>query len=326
MSISHCSLPRLQDWNTAELQNRVSGTRFAFRVFDDLCRVTYDEEQGFKSRTNGPDKLCFHTSAAHHVDRSFQVQSPWISASRRWNWALWEMRRRSRQYADNCHIRVAVIDVYALLNKLDGSARSNPHIYHALELLDPDLLDRLGWKSTWSDRLPSQLQNFSNMADEILFLRHIPSSAVVSVIALDDIVGNVPGYGTGWLGSPSFRDSHAAMCSNHFSCSNWDPNLKAREYVDFALALLRPTYKDLYTGTWLLFFELVRDSSLWGDLGDFGISEAHEKANWEKMDPMACLMGGMSTLSVETPTTAKCDYSAKQHGAIARNFQIQISM
>ncbi|KAG8742397.1 hypothetical protein FRC10_001579 [Ceratobasidium sp. 414] len=276
-SISHRLIPQLQDWGAEELQDRVANTRFAFRVFDDLSRGTYDPEQGFKSYGRGIDEqsLCLYQSAAHHVDRSFQVQSPWISASRRWDWALWEMARRSRRYAANFHIRVAIIDVYALSSKLDSPARPSPHIYHALLLLEPSKLRELGWRSTWSERLPTQLQHFANIADEILFLEHIPASAVVSVVALDDIIRDVPGYPTGWLKGASFRDAHAAMCNDHLSCSNWDLDVKALEYVNFALALLRPTYNNLRTMTWSLFFEVARDSppslvaeSLPGDFGN----------------------------------------------------------
>ncbi|KAG9073536.1 hypothetical protein FS749_015031 [Ceratobasidium sp. UAMH 11750] len=299
------ALSRLQDLSPEELEDRVVHTRFAFRVLDNQSHVTYDHEQGFRSRIlpstgmNG-QTLCLYRSAAHHVDCSFHVQSPWISASRRWDWALWEMARR-RRTAANLNIRVAIIDVYALLNESKSPVGSNIRIYHALQLLDPLLLDKLGWNSTWGGRRPAQLQNFSNVADEILFFQSVPASAIISVVALDDITRDAPGYSAGWLEQPSFRDAHAALCESHLNSPSRDIAL---EYVNFALALLQPAYSDLRAATWSLFLDVVGNilplSGMEYHASDLAMPQSYGNTALQSPDLIESLVEAFSALPPET--------------------------
>ncbi|KAG8788358.1 hypothetical protein FRC12_014676 [Ceratobasidium sp. 428] len=175
-------IPQLQDLEPNELQDRATKTNFVFRVFDDTSKAVYTKETGFTACTPlGGDfrdrsSQDLHRSVVSHVGRA-QINSPWISASRLWDWAVWEMSRRQRRSTSNTHVRVAVIDVRKF--KSSSGLDFDPACIHALQFLNP--------LKEQSDYL-KKLENFANIADEILFYGSIPACAVVSVVELEDVV------------------------------------------------------------------------------------------------------------------------------------------
>ncbi|KAG9122377.1 hypothetical protein FRC07_001291 [Ceratobasidium sp. 392] len=252
---SHRSIPQLQNQDSERLRERTNKTRFAFRVFDKQSQGTYDEEAGFIAAAfcNGQaieaPPLDPHVSVVSHVNRAY-TNSPWISASRQWDWAVWEMCRRQQRFGNNTDIRIAVIDVHALTPNSKRPFRGQ--IIHALQFLNPLKLDGL----------LKTLENFANIADELLFYGIIPACAVVSVVRREDLMCYVPGHDTGWLKSTSFRDAHWAMRRDWLSRINWNPNSYSRECANLALSLLRPVYHILKSQTWSIFFDVIDNSSL----------------------------------------------------------------
>ncbi|KAG9122376.1 hypothetical protein FRC07_001290, partial [Ceratobasidium sp. 392] len=171
---------------------------FAFRVFDDDSQAVYDEGMGFiagkflDGGSIGDPPQEPYDSVASHVDGAEEA-SPWISASRQWAWAVWEMARRER--ARKTNIRLALIDVISLRRESGSSDSWLSRVYqnrvvHALQFLDPSKLPR--------EKL-RRLQGFANVADELLFYGSIPADAVVSVVRLEDITNHIPGYEFNWV-------------------------------------------------------------------------------------------------------------------------------
>ncbi|KAG8701662.1 hypothetical protein FRC09_005209 [Ceratobasidium sp. 395] len=262
-NFSHRLIPYLQKLESNKLQERTTKTNFVFRVFDDNSQGTYTEETGFTAgafseggfRNKPPQD--FHKSVVAHVEREYK-QSPWISASRRWDWAVWEMCRRQQQFGSNINIRVAVIDFHRLRAssrsrmKLDSGPYFN-HTVHALQFLKPT--------ESGTSQL-TKLEHFANIADELLFYGCIPAYAVLSVVELEDVVHYAPGYDAGWLKSTSYRDSHWAMRRDHLSRIKWDAGRYGLECAHLAWALLRPRYNILKSLIWSILLDVAVGSSI----------------------------------------------------------------
>ncbi|CAE6491850.1 unnamed protein product [Rhizoctonia solani] len=142
------------------LSERVASTRIVFRVFDRSSFRGYNPATGFVA--TGFDKNPFldekQLAEAHLNWGQSSVFTPWISTTRRWLWAIWEMNRRANNM--NTEIRVAVIDLEACR----GSAKPPVHA-----------LSALGSTSY------SSYRNFANHSDEILIYGRVPPEAVISI-------------------------------------------------------------------------------------------------------------------------------------------------
>ncbi|KAG9121862.1 hypothetical protein FRC07_002002 [Ceratobasidium sp. 392] len=283
---SHRSIPQLQNQDSERLRERINKTRFAFRVFDKQSQGTYDEEAGFvaaafcKGQAIEAPPLDPHASVVSHVNRTY-TDSPWISASRQWDWAVWEMCRRQQRFGNDTDIRIAVVDVYALTSNSKRTFRGQ--IIHALQFLNPLKLD--GSLKT--------LENFANIADELLFYGSIPAHAVVSVVRREDLMCYVPGHDTGWFKSTSFRDAHWAMRRDWLSRINWDPNSYSLQCANLALSLLRPVYHALKCQTWSIFFDVIDNSSLLIEESESAFKAALA------IEPMQTLAERVSELTVQ---------------------------
>ncbi|QRV93621.1 hypothetical protein RhiJN_21639 [Ceratobasidium sp. AG-Ba] len=250
-------IPKPEELKSDEPKLRSVNTRFVFRVFDKYSQGKYTEEGGFIAgrflNTNGsakfPEVEELYASVAQHVDREV-FASPWISTSRRWDWAIWEMCRRQRRSGD-IDIRVAVIDTATIL-PVDGQSYWGGRI-HALQFLKSGYLGHQNWPkgNLWN------LQNFSNMADELMFYGGIPPHAIVSVVNLKKIEVHVPGRQSGWLNEETFRAAHETMFRYHVSNpSTWStPDLYASQSVELALNMLRPYYLKVMRSIALVFLD-----------------------------------------------------------------------
>ncbi|KEP46558.1 hypothetical protein V565_192640 [Rhizoctonia solani 123E] len=159
------------------LSERVASTRIVFRVFDSgsfrgYNPVTGFEAVGFDERTCLDDKL----AEAHLSWSNCTVVTPWLSTTRRWLWAVWEMNRRfGGNYSSSpirkrpsSGIRVAVID-------LDACRGDTKPPVHALSVLSPT----------------SDLRKFANISDEILVYGRIPPAAIISIWTYEKTIGIV---------------------------------------------------------------------------------------------------------------------------------------
>ncbi|KAG8739626.1 hypothetical protein FRC11_000610, partial [Ceratobasidium sp. 423] len=166
-SNSYQHIPNLQ--TAKHLNERVDSTRIVFRVFHSQSFRGYDPATGFVA-TGFDEKTSHHETrlAEAHLDcRNKDIVTPWISTSRRWLWAVWEMNRLFEGYsADSStvwkrsNIRVAVIDLAACR----GGSKAP---VHALSVLGP--------------AGNSKCRDFANMSDEILIYGKVPPAAIISV-------------------------------------------------------------------------------------------------------------------------------------------------
>ncbi|ELU38608.1 hypothetical protein AG1IA_07376 [Rhizoctonia solani AG-1 IA] len=232
------SLPELRSAN--RLNERIDTTRVVFRVFDSSSFRGYHPANGFEATGFDKTSLSYAHLAEAHVDRDNRnIITPWLSTSRRWLWAVWDMNRRSylrragglvvRQDS----IRVAVID----LNACKGGPF--PPV-HSLSLLSPN----------------SKLRQFANISDEILIYGHIPPSAIISVWKFEKIERSVDIVGIPRIisqkmptdGYESYRDVHHNLVTFFKSSSSaiiWQAREEGQRCADIAINMLYHGYDQL---------------------------------------------------------------------------------
>ncbi|CAE6455449.1 unnamed protein product [Rhizoctonia solani] len=221
------------------LCERVASTRIVFRVFDSDSYRGYDpatgfEASGFDERTRLDDRL----AEAHLSWGNCTVVTPWLSTTRRWLWAVWEMNRRfGGSYSSSparkrpsSGIRVAVID----LDACRGNAK--PPV-HALSVLSPT----------------SGLRKFANMSDEILIYGRVPPAAIISIWTYEKAIG-IAGLPSSILlhlptGSYlSYRDVHARIVESldkPAEAQSWVAREGGEKCANIGINMLQDGYRRL---------------------------------------------------------------------------------
>ncbi|CAE6434373.1 unnamed protein product [Rhizoctonia solani] len=194
-----------------ELDSLMSQTRFLYRVFTSDCRSPRIS-QGFvahKYRNNVDmidvaqllvDDNTRDVSGLSHIEN--QENSPWISTTRAWDWAMWKLMSPNEKMAG---ARVAVIDLLhfpelqlqtpGAANRQLPSERFHGQIIHALEAINRAELQDSSAKSL-NAKTVQRARDRANSADEVLVYAVIPSSAIVSTFNLQDIMPSIPPHFT----------------------------------------------------------------------------------------------------------------------------------
>ncbi|QRV97152.1 hypothetical protein RhiJN_25171 [Ceratobasidium sp. AG-Ba] len=255
-----CEPPDLKTWTPESLEALISSTRFVFRVFDNRTEANYSKLEGFVADAVAFDDpigdlpIDLFESVANHVDRLADPPSKWISATRRWDWAIWEMARRDRN-AKNINppprsIRVAVIDLHAIPH--NSGLKESPYggrIIHALQLLNDPVRD---WSSSrlpyWTRKQNTifNLQNYSNSSDEVLFYERIPAAAIVSVASFRDIIPYVPGRDIliSWPDGSQYFSTYPLLRMSYRNTHQKASDI-VEDHLAFTLYLLRPVYNEI---------------------------------------------------------------------------------
>ncbi|CAE6468202.1 unnamed protein product [Rhizoctonia solani] len=227
------SLPELR--TARRLNERIDATRIVFRVFDSSSFRGYDPATGFEATGfNNETNLSYARLADAHLDRDNRtIITPWLSTSRRWLWAVWDMNRRfhwpnSRGLVvKRDSIRVAVID----LNACKGTPF--PPV-HSLSLLSPT----------------SERRDFANISDEILIYGKIPPAAIISIWRFEksiDIVG-IPrtiSEGMPTVTYKGYREVHhnlVNMLESHSLAQTWQASEEGRRYASIVINMMQYGY------------------------------------------------------------------------------------
>ncbi|CAE6383714.1 unnamed protein product [Rhizoctonia solani] len=236
------SKEHLPDLKSAKhLSERVASTRIVFRVFDTSSFRGYDPATGFEA--SGFDENPFfdetQRAEAHLNWANCTVVTPWISTTRRWLWAVWEMNRRfggsfsssPTRKRSSTGIKVAVID-------LEVCRRSSPKPpVHALSVLSPT----------------SEQRNFANLSDEILIYGSIPPAAIISIWTYEKTIGIAGLPGSISLHMPTgsylaYRDVHARIVEsldNPPELGAWTAREGGEKCAKIVISMLQGGYKQL---------------------------------------------------------------------------------
>ncbi|CAE6495727.1 unnamed protein product [Rhizoctonia solani] len=161
------------------LNELLEETRIVFRVFDSCSFRAYDPASGF-SATGFDENTSVNRAEllnAHLDPTNRTIVAPWISTTRRWLWALWEMNRRYESRSTGIiterhspKVQVAVIDLAAC--QLEGTEPSRTSTF------DRSLILR-----------PNGKKKKADTSDEILIYGKIPAAAIVSVWTIKKFFG-----------------------------------------------------------------------------------------------------------------------------------------
>ncbi|CAE6358905.1 unnamed protein product [Rhizoctonia solani] len=202
---THKLPPGIPDRKTAskdDLNFLMGQTRFVYRIFTDKCRsprVT----QGFVAHKyrdyvdgiNVTQLLSNDESryflALSHIEN--QENSPWISTTRLWDWAMWRLKSPGEKMTG---ARVAVIDLLCLQElqaRASGlsSERFNGQVIHVLDAISRAEL-RSASDKPLKEEMVQRARDRANSADEVLIYAMIPTGAIVSTFNLSDIHSSVP--------------------------------------------------------------------------------------------------------------------------------------
>jgi hypothetical protein len=230
------SLPELR--TSRRLNERIETTRIVFRVFDSSSFRDYNPTTGFEATGfNKETPLSFAQLAEAHIDKDNRtIVTPWLSTTRRWLWAVWDMNRRFHwpnqrgPVVRRDSIRVAVID----LNACKGS-RFRP--VHSLSLLSPQ----------------SEKRQFPNISDEVLIYGQVPLAAIISIWRFEktiDIMGIPPIISekmpdTVYKGYREIHHSIVKMLESLESARAWQAQNEGRRYVDIVISMMQHGYNRL---------------------------------------------------------------------------------
>ncbi|QRV82961.1 hypothetical protein RhiJN_10977 [Ceratobasidium sp. AG-Ba] len=250
-----CEPPDLRTWTPESLEARISSTRFLFRVFDSSTEANYSKQKGFVAEAVSFDSpigdlpIDLFEAVANHVGQVTDLPSKWISTTRRWDWAVWEMARRYHN-APLGNIRVAVIDLHAIpQNSMLKESSYGGRIIHALQLLNYPVRN---WSSSrfshWTRKQNTifDLQNYSNSSDEVLFYERIPAAAIISVVSFRSIRPYIPcrNFLSSWLDENSYRSAYSSLRKSYHNIQH-KANDIIEDHLAFTLYLLRPVYNDI---------------------------------------------------------------------------------
>ncbi|CAE6409085.1 unnamed protein product [Rhizoctonia solani] len=190
-----------------ELDFLMGQTRFLYRVYTEECRSPR-VSQGFIAHKFRNDVHNINAarllanddtrylSGLNHLES--QENSPWISTTRLWDWAMWRLMSSHEKMKSAC---VAVIDLlhFPELQLQPGDTyqsdlsleRFHGQIIHALDVIKRvEVQSPLG--KAPSSEVVKRARDRANAADEVLVYAIIPSSSVVSTFSLQDIRPSVP--------------------------------------------------------------------------------------------------------------------------------------
>ncbi|CUA71465.1 hypothetical protein RSOLAG22IIIB_09582 [Rhizoctonia solani] len=279
-------LPSLSGANF--LSERVTSTRIVFRVFDSSSFRGYDSNTGFvatgfsRSSSLNDQRL----ADAHLNWNNHTIVTPWLSTSRRWHWAIWEMNRRfggsfsssQSQKPSSTGICVAVIDLEACR----GTAR--PPV-HALSVLGPT----------------SEYRKFANISDEILIYGKIPKAAILSIWGFEkaaDIIG-LPRSISLHMPSGSYlsyRDVHSRFVESLYNPSQaqeWKVQEGGELCASIAIAMIQAGYRRL---------ERQLDTTI-GPIRAATASKSNHNSPDDLMDSLVREMGALSTVGAGSRAT-----------------------
>lgn len=283
------ALPQYGFGPQVTFEGLLTGNPFLFRVYtphghppqyegSDPYFVGAKYDDAFSSaafRSRGPEPSssrtaagCTYADVIQHLDWTRRTESPYISTSFSFAWAIWEAIRRYHLGVKH-DVEIAVIDARAIAD----------HSVTAVELLmkaSPKERHRDHWK--W--------YRFALESQDVLVWGHIPGNAVLASIPLLHILSKLPSYflyhdiadakdsplfKLGWdytKKKPSYRQFCQAI-TDRFMQMSVDRRLRdtTAGSVRLALALLRPylhaRISDDFAGATQTVFELAYVIAQW---------------------------------------------------------------
>lgn len=244
------TLPQLVANTTPpQMVQRLSRLSMLFRIFDEGSASTLSDSRGFVAHKfrdiTDIDKVAKllptsndrnRESLQHIRNWKHGQESPWVSTNPLWIWAVMEGVRRVRR---NCRgVMLAIIDI-SKLDVLDTPARK---VFYGSELVNN-----------------RTAQDWANNPQEILVFGVIPCTAVISRIALSDIIPALPGFFSRSLIRPLrdhsdiiewsstrwswFQEANASLLQTTLPlwCRKKSPEHHGLTACDLALALMRNT-------------------------------------------------------------------------------------
>ncbi|CAE6502970.1 unnamed protein product [Rhizoctonia solani] len=199
-----------RDYTTKQFDRLMEETRFLFRCYsynrfptgksplkkdDGFVASKYsNQKKGIDVATLWAKEPARYTSAVDHVDANRPKNSPWISTTRSWDWAIWWMALNKNPLSTH-KLKIAVIDLTLLPPPVPDTIlakNSRPHqgiVLHALDLIS---------RANKEEKIPGdkleRVKNYANSADEVLVYAKIPLSAIVSRVTLDGLKLSIKAY------------------------------------------------------------------------------------------------------------------------------------
>ncbi|EUC53969.1 hypothetical protein RSOL_023170 [Rhizoctonia solani AG-3 Rhs1AP] len=238
--------PSLSEGHEARHSTGQSETiKIVFRVFDSKSFRGYSPGIGFSATWSEDETLVTYAELleAHLDPDNRKIVTPWLSTTRSWLWAVWEMNRRyeSRSAGNstqrhNPDIQVAIIDL---------AACPSPTSEHASSPL-------FGRESVFR---PISRRKEIDTSEEILIYRKIPAAAIVSVWKFEKLFGvlglprlfsfHMPARPNERISFREVREQLRVIISSPFERQTWKPTEEGERSTSVAMTFMKIGYSQL---------------------------------------------------------------------------------